>query len=72
MAGWIVEACPIPNDPRTRGEVGEHKYFMTDNGAKDYIREMASRHYTVKVQTTFGAEPEIKMDHGQAIIWANT
>ena len=71
MAKWIVSVTPIPGraaETETHGRTG---LFATDNAAKGYVREMAKRHFAVRLSSPPDVKPAVRMDHGEALRWAN-
>ncbi len=70
MSRWIIEAWPMPNHPETRGLRAEKPTpFLTDQGAKAYVRTMNERHYEVRVVPQNNPDGS-EMDHAHALLWA--
>jgi hypothetical protein len=70
MAKWLVYAAPIPT--RATEKQMETRLFLTDNAAKGYIRDVAKRHFAVRLSSTPDVKPVIHMDHGDALRWAHS
>jgi hypothetical protein len=70
MAKWIVYAGPIPG--RAVEIEAETRLFMTDNAAKGYIRDVAKKHFIVRLSSAPDVKPAVHMDHGDALRWAHS
>jgi hypothetical protein len=70
MAKWTVYAAPILG--RATETEAETKVFTTDNAAKGYIRDLASKNCAIRLSSAPGVEPAIQMQHGEALAWAHS
>ena len=69
MAKWLIRANPISDSPTA--PLPLEGSFSTDNAARDYVRELIQKPYTISVQSAPGRKPVEKMSHGEALRWAH-
>jgi hypothetical protein len=72
MTKWIVFATPIPGRASGTETHGRKGLFASDDAAKHYLRDMAKRHFAVRLSSAPEVQPAVHMEHQDALRWAHS